>query len=137
MSSTSFPSKCVSVDDVTISFSGIQSSTFGIARAFVYRYEFRPALVTGLNTVTTFLVFARPTGIGELVRVLIEEQNSNFVLRPCAKGKLEVTKIGKPPSNVRISINDAYVVAVEGRITVEQFIFIESIRVYFFDYNQP
>lgn len=133
---TTYPSSCTTVNDITITAFG----NLGVARAFVFKYEFKPAIVTGLNLKNSFLVYARPIGIGEVVHVLFLEGsstgggNSFTKLDPCREGSVEVRR-GGSSSALAFKTGKAYLVGVEGRITVEQYLFIESLRFYFFDYD--
>jgi len=135
---TTYPSSCTTVNDITVTAFG----EVGVARAFVFKYEFKPAIVTGLNLKNSFLVYARPVGIGELVHVLfLEEDNNNLrgkeftKLTPCNKKTVEIIRSTSSSNATVFKANDAYLVGVEGRITVEQYLFIESLRFYFFDYD--
>jgi hypothetical protein len=133
---STYSSSCTTVNDITITAFG----NLGVARAFVFKYEFKPAIVTGLNLKNSFLVYARPIGIGEVVHVLFLEGsptgggNSFKKLDPCREGSVEVRRDGSS-SALAFRAGKAYLVGVEGRITVEQYLFIESLRFYFFDYD--
>jgi hypothetical protein len=130
---TGYSSSCTTVNDITITAFG----NLGVARAFVFKYEFKPAIVTGLNLKNSFLVYARPIGIGEVVHVLFLEGGggTSFTkLDPCREGSVEVRR-GGSSSALAFKTDKAYLVGVEGRITVEQYLFIESLRFYFFDYS--
>jgi hypothetical protein len=132
-----YPSSCTTVNDITVNAFG----EVGVARAFVFKYEFKPAIVTGLNLKNSFLVYARPIGIGELVHVLFLTDNNdmrgkNFKkLTPCNKDTVEIRRSASPSNVTVFKTTEAYLVGVEGRITVEQYLFIESLRFYFFDYD--
>jgi hypothetical protein len=133
-----YPSSCTTVNDITVTAFG----EVGVARAFVFKYEFKPAIVTGLNLKNSFLVYARPIGIGELVHVLFLTDDNNIMrgnkfkkLTPCSKDTVEIKRSASPSNVTVFKTNEAYLVGVEGRITVEQYLFIESLRFYFFDYD--
>ena len=134
---TTYPSSCTTVNDITVTAFG----EVGVARAFVFKYEFKPAIVTGLNLKNSFLVYARPIGIGELVHTLFLTDDNNMwgkkfkKLTPCNKDTVEIKRSANPSNVTVFKTTDAYLVGVEGRITVEQYLFIESLRFYFFDYS--
>jgi hypothetical protein len=135
---TTYPSSCTTVNDITVT----AFDEVGVARAFVFKYEFKPAIVTGLNLKNSFLVYARPIGIGELVHALFLTDDSNKMrgqkftkVAPCIKKAVEIKRSANPSNVTVFKTNEAYLVGVEGRITVEQYLFIESLRFYFFDYS--
>lgn len=132
MSLGSYKGECYTVDKITISGPGID---MGVAQVFNYRYEFKLSTLYGLNTLSTYVIFTRPNGVALAAHAITG--GSAAAGKPtkyslCSKGNLVVTGIG---SGASFSCSDAILARVEGKVTVENFIFFDSISWIFFNYT--
>ena len=137
MATVNYPSSCVSIEDVTIQ-STLLPSGVGLANTFTYRYEFKPNILLGLNILDILLVFARPVGTGGLAHVLINNATLTQ-LEPCKKGSFSITQGAGQGSDTALggsfATDDAYLTRVEGRISIENWVFIDQITFLFFNYT--
>lgn len=125
-----YPSSCKSIEEVQIS-TDLLPSGVGLASSFQYRYQFRPGILIGLNKLDIIVIYGRPNGTGSLTHILTSGQKGTE-LPPCKKGKLEITggTLGG-----KFSTQDAYLIQVDGRITVENWVFIDTASFLFFNYT--
>lgn len=130
MALPTYPSSCITVNDVQFT-TDLMPGGLGLAQQFQYRYEIRLSQLIGLNKLDVILVYSRPTGQGHLVHTLTQGiKPTEFV--PCKKGSF---KISGGISGLKLNIQDAYISRVEGRVTVENFVFIDIVSFLFFNYT--
>lgn len=130
MSVPTYPSSCITVNEVVFT-SDFMPDGLGLAQQLQYRYEFRVAPLYGLNKLDILLVYSRPSGQGSLAHVLTSGSKP-FVLQPCKKGSL---KISGGVSGVKLHLQDTYLIRAEGRLTTENFVYIDIITFLFFNYT--
>lgn len=123
-------SSCKSVEEVQLA-STLLPTGVGLASAFTYRYTFKPSLLVGLNKLDILLLYGRPVGNGALAHVLTSGVRPTD-LRPCTKGRMEIT--GGTLAG-KFSTDDAYLIQAEGKLTVENWAYVDTINFLFFNYT--
>ena len=132
MSLGNYKGECFTVDKVTITGPGVN---LGVAQGFSYRYEFKLSTLYGLNTLSTYVVFTRPNGVAAAVHVIVGGSGAMGGLTKysiCNKGALSVSGTG---INASFSSPDAILARTEGKITVDNFLFVDNVSWIFFNYS--